>query len=343
MRAVVHGRHGGLEVLDIVELPDPEPGPGEVVIAVRAAGVNRLDVLQREGPPLIAGFSLPHTPGMDMAGDVVELGPDVTDVAVGARVLVKPGIHCGSCGPCRRGDDARCVASRLLGGNRPGGYAERCVVPTSHVFPIPDGVSYSHAATIPTACSTAWRGLIGTGRLAIGETVLIHAAGSGVSTFATQIAVRAGARVIVTSRDPAKLDRARELGADVAIDSTSGDVVEAVKAATDDRGVDMVFDHVGPALFDASVGSLRPGGRLVFCGTTTGASTTIVLPRLYHAGLSLLGVPSQSYADFASMLEQYWRLGLSSVVDVELPLESAAEAHARLERNDFFGKIVLVP
>jgi NADPH:quinone reductase-like Zn-dependent oxidoreductase len=343
MKAVRHARHGGPDVLDFTDVPDPLPGPGDVIVAVRATGVNRLDVLQRCGPGLIPRFTLPHIPGMDIAGEVVALGNGVDTIAVGDRVLVKPGIHCGTCAACRAGDDRRCQHGRLLGGNSPGGYADLCVVPATHVFALPDHVTYSHAATIATACSTAWRGLVATGQVRVGETVVIHAAGSGVSVLAVQIAKYAGARVIVTSRNDAKLERAKELGADVAINSSTGELAAAVRAATDGAGVDLVFDHVGPALFQESLRCLRSGGRLVFCGTTTGPVASFELAHAYHAGLSLLGVPSQGYAEFAAMLDFYWGAGFAPVIDSELPLADASEAHRRVEADDVFGKIVLVP
>jgi len=341
MRAVVHTSHGGPEVLETVELADPEPGPNDVVVAVRATGVNRLDVLQRRGPGVVRGFRLPHVAGMDIAGDVVAVGDQVTSVEVGDRVLVKPGVHCGECAACRAGDDRRCASSRLLGGNHPGGYAELCLVPATHVFPMPADISYAHAATIATACSTAWRGLVATGGLTIGESVVIHAAGSGVSTFAIQIAKHAGARVIATSRHRWKLDRAMALGADAVVDTATDDLADAVRAATGGRGADMVFDHVGPALFQPSLRSLRQGGRLVFCGTTTGPAATFDLAHAYHSGLSLVGVPSMSYADFVAMLDFYWSAGLAPVVADELPLADAPEAHRRVEADEVFGKIVL--
>jgi NADPH:quinone reductase-like Zn-dependent oxidoreductase len=313
-----------------------------VVVAVRACGVNRLDVLQRSGPGIIRGFSLPHVPGMDIAGEVVTVGASVDGVRPGDRVLVKSGVHCGVCVACVRGDDHRCAASRLLGGNVPGGYAERCAVPASHVFPIPAGVGFGEAATLPTALSTAWRGVVVTGRLRIGEQVVIHGAGSGVSVLAIQIAKRAGARVIVTSRSDERLRQAIALGADVGINTATTELAPAVVEATG-GGADMVFDHVGPALFPQSLQALRPGGRLVFCGTTTGAQATFLLPQAYHNGLSLLGVPNQRYREFGEMLAYYWQGGFRPVIDEELPLTEAVAAHRRMESGDVFGKIVLTP
>ncbi|MBO0729074.1 MAG: zinc-binding dehydrogenase [Acidimicrobiaceae bacterium] len=343
MRAVRYRVHGGAEVLETVELPARAAAPGQVVVAVRAVGVNRLDVLQRAGPPLLPGFGLPHIPGMDIAGVVVERGPGVTTVETGTRVVVKPGVHCGTCAMCQAGDDRHCPAVRVVGGSEDGGYAEQCEVPASHVFPIPDHISFTEAATVPTACSTAWRALFGTGELRLGETVVIHGAGSGVSVIALQLAKRAGANVVVTSRSDEKLERSLALGADLAVNHRTDDLVAAVERHTDGRGADMVVDHVGPALFGASLRCLRPRGRLVVCGTTTGAEVTVPLPQLYHRGIKLLGVDSQSYAEFVDMLEFYWRGGFEAVVDSELPLEDAADAHRRMEKGDVFGKLVLRP
>lgn len=343
MLTVLHRHHGPPSVLDVVEVADPSPAEGDVVIAVKACGVNRLDALQRRGPGLIRAFELPHVPGMDIAGEVIETGSSVTGVAPGDRVVVKPGVHCGACAACASGNDHRCTSNRLLGGNSPGGYAERCVVPATHVFAIPEHVDDVTAATMPTALSTAWRGLVATGNIRVGETVVIHGAGSGVSVFAIQIAKRAGARVIVTSRSDDRLRRALELGADVAINSGTGDLASDIRDATDGEGADMVFDHVGPALFQQSLQALRSGGRLVFCGTTTGAQATFLLPQAYHHGLSLLGVPNQRYAEFREMLAFAWTAGFAPVVDRELPLIAAADAHEQMESDDVFGKIVLRP
>jgi len=342
VKAVQHAVHGGPEVLELVDLADPVPRPGEVVVEVRAAGVNRLDLLQREGPPLLPGFRLPHIPGMDIAGEVVEVGDGVDPALVGRRVVVKAGVACGACAACRAGDDRACANPTTIGGNRPGGYAERCAVPGSHVFPIPEGVGDVEAAAVPTACVTAWRSLVGTARLRPGEQVVIHGAGSAVSVLAIQIAKHLGARVIVTSRSPAKLARALELGADVGIDETRPDAAEAVLEATG-GGADVVFNHVGPAVFELSLRSLRREGRLVVCGTTTGAEVRLRLPTVYHLGIEILGAKVQSHADFGPMLEECWRSGFRSVIDSVFELAAAADAHVRLESGEVFGKVVLVP
>jgi NADPH:quinone reductase-like Zn-dependent oxidoreductase len=341
MRAAIHHEHGPVDVVRIEEVPDPQCGPGEVLIAVRAASLNRLDVLQRQGPPLIPGFSLPHIAGMDVAGEVVQAGFGVENVAVGDRVVVNPALHCGECELCVSGDDGMCQSTRVVGGNHPGGFAEWCVVPASHVYRIPHGVDWARAAAMPTNYSTAWHALVVTGKLSIGETVMIHGAGSGISLAAIQVAKRAGARVIVTSGSDEKLAVAEKVGADVLVNHASSNLVEQARAATGGRGVDMVLDHVGPALFQQSIFSIRPHGRLVFCGTTTGTQATINLPFTYHFGISLLGADPYRYAEFEQMLEFCWQF--DPVIDSEFSLGDIQAAMERMERGESIGKIVVRP
>lgn len=341
MKAAVHRSHGGSDVIELVDVPQVDPDPGDVVVAVRAAGLNRLDVLQRRGPALLPGFELPHIAGMDVAGEVVEVGSDVASVAVGDRVLVDPAITCGECHQCRAGNDAYCVNGSVVGGNRPGGFAERCTVPAANVHQLPDSVGFAEAATIPTIYSTAWRALFPVGDLRLGEVVLIHAAGSGVSTAAIQLAKRAGATVMATAGSAPKLDMAAKLGADACINNRNESWVQEVLDATAGRGVDMVFDHVGPALFQGSLDSLRPRGRMVFCGSTSGASATFSLPRAYHFGLRLLGADSYSKREFAEMLEHYWTGGYEPVIDSEFPLDQLGAAQDKLEAGSVVGKVLI--
>jgi NADPH:quinone reductase-like Zn-dependent oxidoreductase len=343
MKAALHRGFGGVDVLEIADVPDPVAGPADVVVAVKAAALNRLDVLQRQGPALLPGFSLPHIAGLDVAGEVVAVGGSVDGVCVGDRVLVNPAVHCGVCDLCRSGRDGFCAEVRVVGGNAPGGYAELVAVPATHVHPIPEHVPYSTAATVPTVYSTAWHGLVVTGRLRVGEWVMIHAAGSGVSTAAIQLAKRMGASVVATAGSERKLEFAKRLGADVVVNNRTGDVIGAARQATGGRGVDMVFDHVGPALFQQSLFALRLQGRLVFCGTTTGTEATFNLPYAYHFGISLLGVDPYSFAEFGEMLDYYWTAGFDPVIDAEYPLAEAAAAQQRMEEGDVIGKILLVP
>jgi NADPH:quinone reductase-like Zn-dependent oxidoreductase len=343
MRAALHRSHGGVDVLEVVDVPDPRPGPRDALLRVHATALNRLDVLQREGPPLLPGFALPHIAGMDVVGEVIEIGTEVENVRGGARVVVNPALHCGECEWCRAGDDAYCPHTTVVGGNAPGGYAELLAVPASHVYEIPEGVSYEEAVTIPTIWSTAWHALVITGELRIGEWVMIHAAASGVSTAAIQLAKKIGARVVATAGSERKLEFARKLGADVVVNNRTGDLAGAAREATEGRGVDMVFDHVGPALFQPSIFALRPRGRLVFCGSTTGADATFNLPYAYHFGIKLLGADPYSYAEFAAMLDYYWTAGFEAVIDSEFSFAQVGEAQRKMEDGDVIGKVLLRP
>jgi NADPH:quinone reductase-like Zn-dependent oxidoreductase len=215
------------------------------------------------------------------------------------------------------------------------------VVPATHVYRIPAGIDYVRACAMPTNYSTAWHALVVTGRLAIGETVMIHGAGSGISMAAVQIAKRAGARVIVTSGSDGKLEAAQRVGADVLINHRTSNLVEQARAATEGRGVDMVLDHVGPALFQQSIFSIRAHGRLVFCGTTTGTEASINLPFTYHFGISLLGADPYRYAEFEQMLAYCWQF--EPVIDSEFPLSDIHAAMQRMERGESIGKIVVRP
>jgi len=271
------------------------------------------------------------------------VGADVHDVEVGARVLVNPAVQCGVCELCGAGLDGFCPQVKVVGGNHPGGYAELVAVPATHVHRIPDEVTYDEAATIPTIYSTAWQGLVVTAKLRIGEWVMIHAAASGVSTAAIQLAKRMGARVIATAGSQRKLDVARKLGADITVNNRTDDVAAAARVATGGEGVDLVFDHVGPALFQQSLFALRRRGRLAFCGATTGTEASFNLPYAYHFGISLLGVEPYSYADFGEMLAYYWTAGFEPVIDSEFPLEDVRAAQQKMEADDVIGKIILHP
>lgn len=343
MKAVRYTEHGDESVLRCSDVADPEPGPSDVLVAVGAASVNRLDLIQRAGPGLLPGFSLPHIPGMDIAGTIVAVGDAVDDARVGERVVLNPALACGHCLWCERGNDDLCTSMVVVGASADGGYAERCVVPATHALPIADTVDFAEAATWPTAYSTAWHALFASGELRLGETVVIHGASSGVSSAAIQLAARAGATVIATARGDDKLAWAAKLGAHVTINSRTGDIASSVRDATDGRGADLVIDHVGPALFDASLQSLRPRGRLVFFGTTTGARVDLLLPAVYRTGLRLIGSENYSGAEYATMIAHLSSAPLPSIIDRELPLDAAAEAHRLLGAGEVLGKVVLRP
>lgn len=342
MRAALYRSHGGPNVLEIADFPDPVAGPGDVVVRAVAVGLNRLDLLQRSGPALLPHFQLPHIAGMDFAGTIEAVGPGVDPARIGQRVVVNPSISCGTCGLCRQGADNLCAAKTVIGGSVNGGYGELVAVPASHALAVPNHMDLVEAAILPTVYSRAWQSLFVSGRLRIGETLLVHAAASGVTIASVHLAKRAGARVIVTARTEAELDFGREHGADEGINTTTTDVAARALDLTDGRGVDIVLDHLGPALFDASIRALRPGGRLVFCGTTTGDTVQLHLPTVYHRDVSLLGSASYSFADFEQMLSFCWSGQLKSIIDRRLPIDEVARAHELMANDEVRGKLVLL-
>jgi NADPH:quinone reductase-like Zn-dependent oxidoreductase len=278
---------------------------------------------------------------MDVAGEVVALGANVSGLGLGDAVVLDPVVRCGQCRRCSSGLEGYCENLRTVGSTRPGGYAELVAVPARNCFPSPGGLSPVEAAAIPVAAITAWNCLFRVGKLQPGETMLVHGAGSGVSTAAISFAKAIGARVYTTASNATKAARAAELGADLVIDRSAGPWLPEVLAATAGAGVDLVFDHVGPAVFEESIRALRIEGRMVFGGTTTGDRVSFPLTSVYHAGRSLLGAGGWRAGDFPAMLEDHARYAIRPVVDSVWPFEELAAAQERLASGDFFGKVVL--
>jgi NADPH:quinone reductase-like Zn-dependent oxidoreductase len=318
------------------------PGPGEVLIRVKACALNHLDVWVRKG---VAGhkFPLPLVPGCDAAGVIATVGPGVTSVEAGRPVLVAPGVSCGQCPACAAGRDLLCRQYGILGESRDGACAEFLCVPAVNALPLPGGLTFEQAAAIPLVFLTAWHMLVGRAELRPGETVLIHAAGSGVSSAAIQIARLFGARILATAGSPAKLERALEMGADEVIDYRSADFTEEVRRLTGKRGVDVVLDHLGGEVFEKSVRCLARGGRLVTCGATTGPQASVDLRVLFFKGLSLLGSTMGYRSELVELLEHVESGRLRPVVDRVLPLAELRAAHELLESRQVFGKLVVVP
>ena len=344
MKALLYRQPGGPEVFEYVDVPDPEPGERDVVIDVAATALNHLDVVQRNGWYALPGFTLPHIAGMDVAGTVSAVGAAVTRVKVGARVVVDPSMAEVPDGSKLAGRGDLYGDLGVIGGNIDGGYASRCLAPETHVHLIPDAMDWHQAACFPTAFLTAWHALFPVGRLVAGETVMIHAAGSGVSMAGIQLAKHAGAVVLATAGSDDKCERALELGADHVLNNRTGDVTGWARTVTNGVGVDMVFDHVGPALWAQSMFSLKARGRLVNCGNTTGDTATIPsLGFMFHLGIQILGSDPYSYEEFAEAWEVYTSSGMRSVIDSVFPLRDAAAAQAKMMSSDFFGKILLEP
>ncbi|HLF56838.1 MAG TPA: zinc-binding dehydrogenase [Thermoanaerobaculia bacterium] len=334
-------RHGGPEVLQWRELPDPAPGPDEVLVRVRACGLNHLDLWVRNG---VEGheFPLPLVPGAEVAGTVEALGAGVADVEPGSPVVLGAGVSCGHCPRCLAGQDWLCRRYGLLGEHRDGGAAELVAVPRRNLFPIPRGLTYLEAAAIPLVFLTAWHMLAARAELRAHEDVLLHAAGSGVTTAGIQIAKLLGARrILVTSSSSEKLARALALGATHAFDVTKVDFPKAVREATGGKGADVVFDHVGGETLERSFECLARGGRIVLCGATSAPTAEIPLRAVFFKSLSILGSTMGSLAELAHLLPWFESGELVPVVAETFPLERLADAHARLESRAVFGKIVL--
>jgi NADPH:quinone reductase-like Zn-dependent oxidoreductase len=340
MKAVVIRAPGGVDQLEYRELPDPTPGPGEVVVRLRAAALNHLDIWLRQGgadgPPCF-----PHVCGSDGAGAVVAVGEGVTEPEVGARVVIDPWIGCGTCEACHAGERNRCPELRVVGAHRPGTYAERVRLPAANVLPIPEGLADPEAAAAPLVFATAWQMLIERARLKPGETCLVLAAGSGVGSAAIQVARLAGARVIATASLRSKLQRTRELGADETINYLQHDFAAEARRLTGGRGVDVVVEHVGPATFGQSLRALAVGGRLVTCGATTGAAAAFDLRSFYLRQLAILGATGATRRDVETVLRLIGEGRLRPVVDVLCDLKDAARAQERMLAREQFGKIVL--
>lgn len=340
MKAAFIRAHGGPEVVAVGELPAPEPGPGEVRVRVVAAALNHLDLFVRQGIPGIE-IALPHVLGADGAGVVDAVGPGVTGWAPGQQATIQPGLFCGVCEFCLAGEESLCVRYRLLGEHVSGTLAELVVVPAVNLYRKPRGMSWETAAAFPLAFQTAWRLLITAGRLQAGESVLVHGVGGGVSSAALLIARYAGATVYVTSSSQAKLDRAIDLGADVAIDYTTADVVERVRELTGKRGVDLVVDNVGAATWRQSIECVRRGGRIVTCGATTGIRAETPINRIFWKQISIHGSTMANRREFAAVARLVAGGRLVPPIDHVFPLADIRAALDRLAGAEQFGKIVV--
>lgn len=343
MRAALVREHGGLEKVLVEERDVPVPAPDEVLIRVKAAGMNHLDLWVRRGVPGHP-FPLPMILGCDFAGVVESVGSAaVRNAKPGDEVCVAPGFSCGTCAACLAGNDNLCKSYGIYGEMRDGGCAEFAVVKAANLLPKPKEMTWEQAAAWPLAFLTAWHMLAVRAAVKPAETVLVHAAGSGVGSAAVQIAKLLGARVIATASSDAKLARAKDLGADDLVNHTKEDFAQAVRRLTGKRGVDVVFEHTGAATWEGSVKSLVWGGRLVTCGATSGFDAKFDLRVLFFKQLSFLGSTMGSRAELWQILDLMRAGKLRPVVDRVMPLAEIREAHRVMESREQFGKIVLVP
>lgn len=341
MRALTLTAQSSLDNLAVQDLPDPPPpGPGEIQVRVRAAALNHLDLFVVNGLPGVQ-LAFPHVMLGDAAGEVAAVGAGVTGWKPGDRVMINPGISCYRCGPCLSGEHSLCETYRLLGEHLPGTGAERINVPAVNLGAVPEGMEWPQAAAFSLATLTAWRMLITRARLRPGETVLIWGIGGGVATQALQIARLAGARVIATSGDDAKLARARELGADVTFNHSTTDVAAEVRKLTARRGVEVVLDNVGEKTWEQSLRCLARQGRLVTCGGTTGPMVTTDVRKLFWYQWSILGSTMGNWAEYQEIVRLAGRGKLWPVVDRTYALSEGREAFRRMAEASQFGKLVV--
>lgn len=339
MNAVVLREHGGPEVLRYEQIERPEPGPGEVRVRVRAVAMNHMDLWVRKGGPAFH-LEYPHRLGCDVAGEIDALGAGVVD-EVGRKVVLQPGVSCMRCAQCLGGHDNLCRWYRILGENTQGGYGEYLVVPAVNVAPYPGTLSFTDAAASLLTNLTAWQMVVHKARVQPGDTVLVQGAGSGVGVAAIQIAKLFGARVIATAGSDEKCAKAKALGADEAVNYTTGDFVAAARAATGKRGVDAVIEHVGGDVFAKSIKATRNGGRIVTCGATSGFHPEIDLRHIFFRQIEILGSTMGSKADLLAVLDHVAAGRIKPIVHAVMPLAQAADAHRLLESRAAFGKVVL--
>ncbi len=341
MKAVVFHEPGGPEKLRLETFPDPKPGQGEAVVRVRTCALNHLDVWVLSGIPVYK-ISLPHALGSDVAGVVETAGKEVSGIKPGDQVIVAPLNACGQCAQCGAGRENLCERRTVLGaGPRWGGYADCVCVPASDLLPMPAGLTFEEAAGIPVTFLTAWHMLMTLAELKSGQSVLIMGAGSGVGAAALSIARHAGAKILATASSEVKRKRALELGAAVTLDHTNQDFWKTVREATDGKGVDVVFEHIGPAVFKQAIQCLAFNGVLVTCGATTGPEATLDLRFIFSRQLSIRGAYLGTRQELEAVLKLFNKRELSVTLDSTFPLDQARPAMERLLSRQSFGKIVL--
>jgi NADPH:quinone reductase-like Zn-dependent oxidoreductase len=342
MQAVQFSEHGGREVIEYGDFPDPEADRGEVVVDVKAAALNHLDIWTRKGMPGI-DLEMPHVPGSDMAGVVHEVGEGVTRFEPGDRVALIAGVAGENTEFSRKGDPTLSYDFHIIGEHVRGVHAEYAAVPEENLVPVPEGVEWEVAGSASLVFQTAWRMLVDRGELRPGESVLVLGASGGVGHAAVQIADHAGAEVFATASTDEKLEYARDCGADHTINYDEDDFAAEIRDATGRRGVDMVVDHIGAATYEDSLKSLRKGGRIVTCGATTGPNPDAGLNRIFWNQLSVIGSTMATPGQADEALDLVWDGTFEPRIREVLPMSEAARAHEMIENREGFGKVVVIP
>jgi NADPH:quinone reductase-like Zn-dependent oxidoreductase len=342
MKAVVFHEFGGSDVLGLEEVADPEPGPGEVTLEILACGLNHLDVDIREG---VSRFPVepPFILGCEVVGRITALGEGVTGWEVGERVLPYLMKTCGECRYCKTGRESLCLTPGFISFTTTGGYAERLACSARHLIRVPDALSDEAAAATQIPFATSWHMLFTRGKLLPGETVLINSVGSGIGSAAVQLAKFAGAFVIGNASSEEKLARAKEFGMDVGINHKTQDVVDEVMRATDGRGVELAYEHVGGELFQKALDSLAKDGRMVICGGHSGEVVPFDIIPFFRSQKRIIGSFVYERLEVEKVLDLAARGLITPLVHKTFPLEQAREAMEMMQRREHFGKIVLKP
>ncbi|MFB6300120.1 MAG: zinc-binding dehydrogenase [Halobacteriales archaeon] len=342
MRAVHLTDFGAPEdVLEIRDVPRPEPDSHEVRLEVKACGLQHADIFARIGHPELDP-AFPKRPGTEIAGIVDAVGDAVTDWDIGDRVNVYHHFTCGECEFCERGEQTMCPEDTKLGGDRPGGLAEFVSVPGENLERLPGSVSFDIGAAWPSSFTTAWRMMVTAGNLRPAESALILGASGGVGHAALQIADSVGATPFATTSADWKAEKASEWAESV-IDYTETSFDAAIKALTDDRGVDLVADHVGQETWQQSINSLATNGRMVICGATSGPDPDIDIRSVYQRHRRIIGAPMGNRQDFRAVGRSIADGHVEPVIDRRLPLADVAEGHRAIEERNVFGKVIIHP
>jgi NADPH:quinone reductase-like Zn-dependent oxidoreductase len=340
MKAIRFHEFGGPEVLKYEDVPDPKPRKDQVLVRVKACALNHLDLFIRKGLP---GVKLPHINGSDVSGDIAAVGEYISDLRPGQRVLLAPMTYCGVCQACTEGQQNFCPQFSVLGYLNDGGNCEYVASSRVNVLPIPDDLTYDEAAAVPLVSVTAWHMLVSRCGIKPGDTVLVLGGGSGIGSIAIQVCKLFGAICIATAGDENKLEQCRELGADYVINHYQQKISDEVKKITSKAMCDIVFEHVGKATWTESMKSLKPGGKIVTCGATTGPEASFDIRFLFARQLSFLGSFMGTMGDFHQVMKHIFSGKIKPVVDRSFPLRDAASAHERVEKSEMFGKVILNP
>jgi len=341
MRAMAFEQPGGLEVLKLMDLPVPELDDNEVLVQVKACALNHLDIWVRQGLP--TKITMPHIGGCETAGVVAEVGRRVRDFTKGQRVLISPGQSCMHCEWCTQGLDSCCNEFRIQGYQTQGGFAEYTKARAWDCLPISEAWSFTDWAAVPLTFVTAWNMLHHRAGIRPNDEVVVFGASSGVGTAAIQIAKAASAHVFAVAGTEEKLRKAEELGADVLLNYNTQDVAKEVRSRTGGHGADIVFEHVGSAVWQQALRCLGKNGRLVTCGATTGSKVEVDLRFFFTQQHAILGAYMGSRHELLQCLRLVERRICRPVVDSVFPLEKLRAAQERMEKREMFGKIVVTP